>query len=118
MEQVLTGHSGPVTCLATLHLPPKSTNESEEAAAESTPSFMTLIASGSADSNLILWERNISPSGHFEVLQTLSFGRGFVLGVELFSLPDLPSEPLLACGGDDARVNLFVRQDGKVRENI
>ena len=37
-----------------------------------------------------------------------------MLGVELFSLPGLPSEPLLACGGDDARVNLFVRQDGKV----
>lgn len=53
-------------------------------------------------------------SDRFEVLQTLSFGRGFVLGVELFSLPDLPGEPLLACGGDDARINLFVRQEGKV----
>jgi hypothetical protein len=41
-----------------------------------------------------------------------------VVGVELFSLPDLPSEPLLACGGDDARVNLFVRQEGKVRTRI
>ena len=48
------------------------------------------------------------------MLQTLLFGRGFVLGVELFSLPDLPGAPLLACGGDDARVNLFVRQEGKV----
>lgn len=62
MEQVLTGHSGPVTCLATLHLPPpKSTNEiaeeEEEVAVESAPSFTTLIASGSADSSLILWER-------------------------------------------------------------
>ena len=34
--------------------------------------------------------------------------------MELFNLPDLPSEPLLACGGDDGRVNLFVRQEGKV----
>ena len=57
---------------------------------------------------------NFSSLGRFEVLQTLSFGRGFVLGVELFSLPGLPGEPLLACGGDDARVNLFVRQEGKV----
>ena len=59
---------------------------------------------------------DISSSGRFEVLQTLSFGRGFVLGVELFCLPDLPGEPLLACGGDDARVNLFVTQDGMVNK--
>ena len=56
-----------------------------------------------------------SLSGRFEVLQKLTFGRGFVLGVELFFLPDLSNEPLLACGGDDARVNLFVRQQGKVK---
>ena len=59
---------------------------------------------------------DISSSGRFEVLQTLSFGRGFVLGVEFFCLPDLPGEPLLACGGDDTRVNLFVKQDGMVSE--
>ena len=54
------------------------------------------------------------PPGRFEVFQKLSFGRGFVLGVELFSLPELSSEPILACGGDDGRVNLFVREEGKV----
>ena len=63
----------------------------------------------------VLSGHKFSSLGPFEVLQTLSFGRGFVLGVELFSLPGLPSEPLLACGGDDARVNLFVRQEGKVK---
>ena len=52
------------------------------------------------------------------MLQTLLFGRGFVLGIELFSLPDLPGVPLLACGGDDARVNLFVRQEGKVHVHM
>ena len=53
-------------------------------------------------------------SGDFAVLQKLSFGRGFVLGVELFHLPDLHSEPLLACGGDDTKIYLFTRQEGKV----
>ena len=52
--------------------------------------------------------------GDFTVLQKLSFGRGFVLGVELFHLPDLHSEPLLACGGDDTKIYLFTRQEGKV----
>ena len=56
---MLSGHSGPVTCMATLHLPPlKWTSEiEEEARAEGAPSVRTLIASGSADSSLILWER-------------------------------------------------------------
>ena len=52
-RQVLSEHTGPVVCLAAIHLPPKSANETEEDA----PSITTLIASGSSDSSLVLWER-------------------------------------------------------------
>ena len=50
---MLSEHSGPVTCLAAVHLPPKS----PEAAEEDAPEIATLIASGSSDSTLVLWER-------------------------------------------------------------
>ena len=53
LGQVLSGHSGSVTCLAAMHLPPKLTSVKEEDA----PSIVTLIASGSSDSSLIVWER-------------------------------------------------------------
>lgn len=54
----------------------------------------------------------------FKELQKISFGRGFILGVDLFHLPALSREPLLVCGGDDAKVHLFARQEGKVYINF
>ena len=56
--------------------------------------------------------------GQFKELQKISFGRGFILGVDLFHLPALSCEPLLVCGGDDAKVHLFARQEGKVYINF
>ena len=47
--QVLAGHSGPVTCIAAISISNKSSSEG-------VPGITALIASGSADSDLIIWE--------------------------------------------------------------
>ncbi len=55
-------------------------------------------------------------AAQFSLLQTISFGRGFMMGLEFHELPGVKGQPLLACGGDDAKVHLFTRgQNNEVR---
>ncbi|XP_018587314.2 elongator complex protein 2 [Scleropages formosus] len=66
-----------------------------------------LIASAASDSTVKLWLYN---NGQANCLQTLSFGSGFVMDVSLALLPGC-RVPILACGGDDCHVHLFVQRD-------
>ncbi|XP_067267372.1 elongator complex protein 2 isoform X3 [Chanodichthys erythropterus] len=47
-----------------------------------------------------------------ECLQTVSFGSGFMMDVSLALLPG-SRVPVLACGGDDSRVHLYVQLSGQ-----
>ncbi|XP_030644791.1 elongator complex protein 2 [Chanos chanos] len=87
------GHSGPVCAVDAISL------DSSE----------SLIASAASDSTVKLWT---CCDGKAECLQTLSFGSGFVMDVSLALLPG-SRVPILACGGDDSKVYLYVQLNGE-----
>lgn len=69
-----------------------------------------LVASSASDSTVRLW---LCRGGkEAECLHTLSFGSGFMMDVSLALLPG-SRVPILACGGDDSRVHLYVLNHGK-----
>ena len=51
--QTLSAHTAPVTCLAAIYLLARS----DELQKGEAPTINTLIASGSSDSSVIIWER-------------------------------------------------------------
>ncbi|XP_051948383.1 elongator complex protein 2-like isoform X2 [Xyrauchen texanus] len=90
---VCSGHSGPVCAVDAVSL----------------PSSQLLLASASSDSTVKLWT---CTSDTAECLQTISFGSGFVMDVSLALLPG-SRVPVLACGGDDSKVHLYVQIGGQ-----
>lgn len=92
LDEVLSGHSDAVTCIGAIQL-------------GSAEHHTTTIASGASDSTLRIWERRSSSS--FQLLQTVSFDSGFVLGVDLHCLY---GHLLLACGTDLGNVEILVKQ--------
>ncbi|XP_061110754.1 elongator complex protein 2 [Conger conger] len=90
------GHSGPVSAVDSIHLDPEGTTG-------------LLIASAASDSTVKVW---VNRDNDVDCIQTISFGSGFMMDVSLTLLPG-SRVPILACGGDDARVYLYVQQDGK-----
>ena len=99
MDEVVTGHSGPVTCLVSLTL--------NSVAAESST---TTVVSAASDSTVNIWERS-STDGKFGLLQSILLGSGFVFGVDLCCLHD---HLMMACGTDTGKVVMYVKQDSKV----
>ena len=96
LDQVLEDHSAPVICLAGI--------------SQATDCSLTsLVISGSSDCTIRIWEKK-SP-GVFQVIQTLDFSPGFVLGMDLYCLC---GHVILACGGSAEMVDIFVAQDNKV----
>ncbi|ETE68920.1 Elongator complex protein 2, partial [Ophiophagus hannah] len=69
--------------------------------------YETELISGGSDKTLILWEIQ-----NEKCLQTLMFGNGFIMDVSLSFLPG-NDIPVLACGGDDSRIHLYVQQAGE-----
>ncbi|RXN26095.1 elongator complex 2 isoform X1 [Labeo rohita] len=90
---VCSGHSGPVCAVDAISL----------------SSSQLLVASASSDSTVKLWTCS---SDTAECLQTVSFGSGFMMDVSLALLPG-SRVPVLACGGDDSRVHLYVQLNGQ-----
>uniref|UniRef100_A0A3Q2Y1I7 Elongator complex protein 2 n=1 Tax=Hippocampus comes TaxID=109280 RepID=A0A3Q2Y1I7_HIPCM len=70
-----------------------------------------LVASAAADSSVRLWL--CGDANEAVCLHSLTFGSGFVMDVSLALLPST-KVPVLACGGDDSRVHLFVQSQEKV----
>uniref|UniRef100_A0A8C9F4V5 Elongator complex protein 2 n=1 Tax=Pavo cristatus TaxID=9049 RepID=A0A8C9F4V5_PAVCR len=78
------------------------------------PDLNLLIASAASDSTVRIWSRHDSEVKCIEVLQ---FGNGFVMAVSLSFLPG-SNVPILACGGDDCKINLFIQQNGQFQKTL
>ncbi|XP_067111655.1 elongator complex protein 2 [Osmerus mordax] len=88
-----TGHTGPVCSVDAVQL-----NQTQ-----------ILIASTASDSSVRLWLSNRTEA---ECIHTISFGSGFMMDVSLALLPG-SRVPILACGGDDCKVYLYVQSNGQ-----
>lgn len=95
-DEVLSGHSGPVNCLAGI---------TQHSDAEVT----TTVVSGSSDFTVKVWKR--AGREQFQLVQTLSSESGFVLGVDLCCLQH---HLMLACGTDTGKVEVHVQQKDDV----
>ncbi|NXI48443.1 ELP2 protein, partial [Galbula dea] len=73
-----------------------------------------LIASAASDSTVRIWSQHGSEAKCIEILQ---FGNGFVLDVCLSFLPG-SNVPILACGGDDCKIHLFIQQSGQFQKTL
>ncbi|KAM5158488.1 elongator complex protein 2 isoform 2-T2 [Mantella aurantiaca] len=98
-KDVLEGHTEAVCAVHAVYSPAESEDD-------------LLVASAASDSSVRIWLRSQSKT---ECLQTLSFGNGFVQSVCLSFLPGT-RVAILACGGDDSRVHLYVKQDGQFKK--
>ncbi|XP_059712074.1 elongator complex protein 2 isoform X1 [Haemorhous mexicanus] len=78
------------------------------------PDFNVLIASAASDSTVRIWSRHGSEAKCIEILQ---FGNGFVMDVCLSFLPG-SDVPILACGGDDCKISLFIQQNGQFQKAL
>ncbi|KAL0961908.1 hypothetical protein UPYG_G00333230 [Umbra pygmaea] len=87
------GHSGPVCSLDAIHL----------------DNNKLLIASAASDSTVRLW---LYAGSRAECAHTISFGNGFMMDVSLALLPG-SRVPIMACGGDDCRIHLYVQCNGQ-----
>ncbi|XP_029445849.1 elongator complex protein 2 [Rhinatrema bivittatum] len=95
----LEGHTDPVCAVCAVYL--KDGSEAD-----------ILMASAASDSTVKIWSRHGSV---VECLQTLLFGNGFVLDVCLSFLPE-SGVPVLACGGDDSKIHLYVQQEAEFQK--
>uniref|UniRef100_A0A8C0F8M2 Elongator complex protein 2 n=1 Tax=Bubo bubo TaxID=30461 RepID=A0A8C0F8M2_BUBBB len=78
------------------------------------PDLNLLIASAASDSTVRIWSRHGSEAKCIEILQ---FGNGFVMDVCLSFLPG-SNVPILACGGDDCKIYLFIQQNGQFQKTL
>ncbi|XP_068792398.1 elongator complex protein 2 isoform X2 [Struthio camelus] len=73
-----------------------------------------LVASAASDFTVRIWFRQGS---EVKCIQILQFGNGFVMDVCLSFLPG-SNVPILACGGDNCKINLFIQQDGQFQKTL
>uniref|UniRef100_UPI00398EA3B4 elongator complex protein 2 isoform X2 n=1 Tax=Pristiophorus japonicus TaxID=55135 RepID=UPI00398EA3B4 len=92
----LEGHTGAVCAVTAIY---------ETVGLDEHPKL--LISSAAADSSIKIWTKQGFVG---ECIQTLSFGNGFMMDVALARLPGSDAV-ILACGGDDSKIYLFVRED-------
>ncbi|KAG7254162.1 hypothetical protein CRUP_007735, partial [Coryphaenoides rupestris] len=102
------GHTGPVCAVDALYLDQDSGE--------------VLVASAASDSTVRLWLVQGANGKRRAVLVVVfgvpshtssAFGCGFMMDVSLVLLPG-SRVPILACGGDDCRVHLYVLSDGQL----
>uniref|UniRef100_A0A3P8TAB7 Elongator complex protein 2 n=1 Tax=Amphiprion percula TaxID=161767 RepID=A0A3P8TAB7_AMPPE len=91
------GHTGPVCAVDAIY----------------TEDSKILVASSASDSTVRLWL--CSDTKEAECLRNLSFGSGFMMDVSLVLLPG-SGVPILACGGDDSRVHLYVQANNQFQK--
>ncbi|XP_045151970.1 elongator complex protein 2, partial [Echinops telfairi] len=99
----LPGHGAPVYSVRAIY---------QRTAADATQPQRTLMVSAASDSTVRVWSKKGSEVAY---LQTLDFGSGFALALSLSFLPDT-EVPILACGGDDCKIHLFVQQNDEFQK--
>uniref|UniRef100_A0A3Q4BW09 Elongator complex protein 2 n=1 Tax=Mola mola TaxID=94237 RepID=A0A3Q4BW09_MOLML len=87
------GHAGPVCAVDAIYVKDSA----------------ILVASSASDSTVRLWLS--------ECLHTLSFGSRFMMDVSLALLPGI-RVPILACGGDNSQVHLYVQSNGQLQKAL
>ncbi|XP_061444959.1 elongator complex protein 2 isoform X3 [Rhineura floridana] len=97
------GHTEAVCALDAVYMTNESTAESN-----------LLVASAASDSTVRIWSKQ---GTEVKCLQTLLFGNGFVLDVSFSFLPS-SDIPILACGGDDCKIHLYVQQVGQFQKTL
>ncbi|XP_034016686.1 elongator complex protein 2 [Thalassophryne amazonica] len=91
------GHTGPVCAVDAIYVEDSK----------------ILVASSASDSTVRLWScKDVKEA---ECLHTLSFGSGFMMDVSLALLPG-SKVPILACGGDESCVHLYVQADTQLKK--
>ncbi|XP_059206595.1 elongator complex protein 2 isoform X2 [Centropristis striata] len=91
------GHTGPVCAVDAIYV----------------EDSQILVASSASDSTVRLWLCNEAKDA--ECLHTLSFGSSFMMDVSLALLPG-SRVPILACGGDNSQVHLYVLSNGELQK--
>ncbi|KAE8282076.1 Elongator complex protein 2 [Larimichthys crocea] len=91
------GHTGPVCAVDAIYVEDSK----------------ILLASTASDSTVRLWL--CSETKEAECLHTLSFGSGFMMDVSLALLPG-SRVPILACGGDNSQVHLYVQSNRQLQK--
>ncbi|XP_074135329.1 elongator complex protein 2 isoform X2 [Sminthopsis crassicaudata] len=97
------GHEGAICAVTAIYLDRISAME-----------LNPLIVSAASDSTVRVWSKVKSQA---KCLQTLQFGSGFILDVSLSFLP-FSIVPILACGGDDCRIHLYVQQNDQFQKML
>ncbi|XP_078357797.1 elongator complex protein 2-like isoform X6 [Oculina patagonica] len=100
VSSILEGHQEAVNSVAAVTIPVSNDGRTR-----------TVIVSASADSTVRIWDRR-GPDDTFTCLQTVTFGKGFILAVAISVLPGT-SVPVISCGGEDSKVHLFTEKDDK-----
>ncbi|XP_067323656.1 elongator complex protein 2 [Anolis sagrei] len=80
----------------------------------STAELALLIASAASDSTVRIWSKQ---GKEVQCLQKLLFGNGFAMDVSLSFLPG-SNIPVLACGGDDCKIHLYVQQAEQFQKTL
>ncbi|KAF1381537.1 hypothetical protein PFLUV_G00155020 [Perca fluviatilis] len=93
------GHTGPVCAVDAIYVEDSK----------------ILVASSASDSTVRLWLCNEAKEA--ECLHTLSFGTSFMMDVSLALLPG-SRVPILACGGDNSQVHLYVQSNGELQKTM
>ncbi|KAG7461407.1 elongator complex protein 2 [Solea senegalensis] len=96
---VCKGHTGPINAVDAIYV------EGSE----------ILVASSASDSTVRLWL--CSGNKKAECLHITSFDSGFMMDVSLSLLPG-SRVPILACGGDDSRVHLYIQSNGQLQKAL
>uniref|UniRef100_A0A8C6REN7 Elongator complex protein 2 n=1 Tax=Nannospalax galili TaxID=1026970 RepID=A0A8C6REN7_NANGA len=97
----LQGHEGPVYAVHAVYQSGPSDSEPR-----------TLIVSAASDSTVRVWSKKGSEA---KCLQILNLEDGFILAVSLSFLPST-DVPVLACGDDDCKIQLFAQQDDQFQK--
>ncbi|KAG0231955.1 Elongator subunit elp2 [Actinomortierella wolfii] len=103
---VLEGHTGSVITLGVVK-------------ARSITTDVDLITTGSADGTIKIWERKVVDADKDEVncVQTIQVGNKYPQSIAISYLPET-TNPIMAVGSTDNRINIYVRKDGQFVKSL
>ncbi|CAG8595652.1 10091_t:CDS:10 [Ambispora leptoticha] len=102
---VLLGHEGAIATVGVMR-------------AKSILVEKDLIATGSADGRIKIWERTIdNEQDKIECIQTINVGVKYPLALALSYLPE-SNVPIMACGSTDKKISMYVQKNGQFHQTL